>query len=141
MPAIIIFRMSSPTRTAQSQRVGYSERSCKPVMQLKSVHPAKMLRRVNERARISSDRSHALASVTPTARDYPRCLSRGARERGDRPSLWDREKRTFRVALSRVVRARTEMVIDAHRKLNVKPVWWCRVVKESSRGGPARVER
>lgn len=54
---LAIFRTSFPTRTAQSERVrarvGYSERSCKPVMQLKSVHPAKMPRRVNERARVS----------------------------------------------------------------------------------------
>lgn len=85
-------------------RASYScKRSCKPVMQLKSVHPAKMPRRVNERARISSDRSRVLASVIPTARDYPRCLSRGARATpGEGRVVFlpgnEREKRAFRVA-------------------------------------------
>lgn len=99
-------------------------------------------------ARISSERSHA-----PTARDYPRCLSRGARVKrnggrrdvtgggGEGRSLLpgnEGEKRVLRVV--RAVRARTEVVIDAHRKLAVgaRVV----VVKESPRGPErARVER
>lgn len=141
-----IYRQFSGCRPRLGPRkakgLAISERSCKPVMQLKSVHPAKMLRRVNERAGISSDRSRALASVTPTARDYPRCLSRGARARGGRPSLWETREKNFprRVEPSSSSANGNDYrcAPEAHRYACVL-LLCCK--RESPRGGPARVER
>ena len=72
-------------------------------MQLKSVHPAKMSRRVNERARISSECSRATTSVNFNRTRLPPGVYSARHAQEEVVLLYgnEREKRAFRVALGR----------------------------------------